>query len=420
MVGCNNDKLIVSEEKNLITTFQFLAEDNPLYLEEDIAMTVEEGTITGRVPYYTDVHNLIATFEYEGKSIKVGNELQESGMSVQDYSDAVVFNVTSKAGNEYAYQVNLTVFTGLPVLFINTEEGVSITSKDDYVEGTVTLDGYDILPDYDGEMKIRGRGNSTWGLPKKPYQIKLDKKAALLGDSIGADKKWVLLANYSDKTMLRNELAFEMSRASNLAWTPASQFVEVFINDVYNGTYQLVQKIEISENKVDVGDDGFLLDVDSFVDWYLVNEIAKNNDAIFFSSCYMNISLDGKLKMGPVWDFDIAYGNVYYNGNDVPSGLYIMDASWISRLFEDPTFVELVQQRYSYFMTERTEFLRDIQEGASSLNWAQQENDSTWQTIGVYVWPNAVVLDSYDDEVANLEDWLNVRMLWLDGAYDDL
>ena len=69
------------------------------------------------------------------------------------------------------------------------------------------------------------------------------------------------------------------------------------------------------------------LDVNSFVDWYLVNEIAKNNDAVFWSSCYMNVSPNGKIKMGPLWDFDIAFGNINYNNNQLATWTLVLGLS---------------------------------------------------------------------------------------------
>ena len=77
------------------------------------------------------------------------------------------------------------------------------------------------------------------------------------------DKSWVLLANFADKTMLRNYLAFYMGRISNLDYTPRSHFVELMLNGRYNGTYQLCEKLKISGDRVNVGDDGFLMEIDA-------------------------------------------------------------------------------------------------------------------------------------------------------------
>ena len=75
-----------------------------------------------------------------------------------------------------------------------------------------------------GGLQIRGRGNSTWGMPKKPYRLKLTDKQSLLG--MPSSRDWVLLANYSDKTLLRNALALDLGAKLGMAWTPRSAFVE--------------------------------------------------------------------------------------------------------------------------------------------------------------------------------------------------
>ncbi len=76
-----------------------------------------------------------------------------------------------------------------------------------------------------------------------------------------------MLANYADKSAMRNEVAFNISRKTCLEYTPRTQFVEVFINNVYNGTYQLTEQLKISEGRVNVSDDGFLLEVDQLDGW---------------------------------------------------------------------------------------------------------------------------------------------------------
>ena len=152
------------------------------------------------------------------------------------------------------------VLPELSVISINTENLAPIVSKDDYINGTFEISGENEDENLVTNLRIRGRGNSTWSFPKKPYQIKFDNKENVLG--MPKDKKWILLANYSDKTMLRNELAFDLSRYSNLNWTSESRFVELFINNEYLGVYQIAQKVEESSNRVNIGDNGYLLEVD--------------------------------------------------------------------------------------------------------------------------------------------------------------
>lgn len=176
-------------------------------------------------------------------------------------------------------QIEDTTFTPaqtyLPVLKVATNTGDAITSKDDYVAGSVTLsDPSNSANNYSGTMTIKGHGNSTWGMPKKPYNLKLDSKAGLLG--MPKSKKWVLLANYSDKSMLRNAVAQELGNRVGMAWSPRSKFVEVFVNDTYQGVYQLIEKIDIDSNRVNIDelDDtvtsgnkltgGYLMEIDNW------------------------------------------------------------------------------------------------------------------------------------------------------------
>jgi len=93
---------------------------------------------------------------------------------------------------------------------------------------------------------------------------------------------------------------------------------------------------------------------------------------------------------------------------------------WIDRLFDDPAFVAKVKTRFAYFKQNQNLILDKIDAYALQLQWAQQENDEIWSTLGVYVWPNPVVFDTYQEEVAHLKSWYSARMTWLDGAINDL
>jgi hypothetical protein len=93
-------------------------------------------------------------------------------------------------------------------------------------------------------------------------------------------KKWLFLAEYSDKTMLRNTMSFEMGYLSNLEWTPKSSFAEVYINDEYNGTYNITEKVEEGSNRVDIGDNGYLLEIDQL-------ERQDADDVYFYTGEYL-------------------------------------------------------------------------------------------------------------------------------------
>ena len=142
------------------------------------------------------------------------------------------------------------VDTNLPVLYVYTPSAAPVTDKTTWIP-----DSHAYLKEADGTIKdlgtasIRGRGNTTWNYAKKPYAFKLDKKAGLLG--MPKDKRWDLLANYLDRTRLRNDVAFELGRRlDGLAWTPKGAYVELVLNGEHLGNYYLVEHIKIAENRV--------------------------------------------------------------------------------------------------------------------------------------------------------------------------
>lgn len=139
----------------------------------------------------------------------------------------------------------------LPVLNLKTDNAAPIVSKVDYIKGSFSLaDVGGVTAAVEGTLEVRGRGNSTWDWVKKPYRLKLTNSTALLG--MPAGKNWVLLANYADKTLMRNDIAFMFSRNLGVEYTPRSQYVELNLNGVYQGVYQLVEHIRVDKNRVNI------------------------------------------------------------------------------------------------------------------------------------------------------------------------
>ena len=471
-----------------ITSFSFTAEKNT-ELNQNANLELNGNTFKGRITQNINISELIPDFSYTGSSVSVDGNLQESGVTPNNFDDVVIYKVVNDLGDEAIYQIDVTKFTGLPIINLLTDGSVQIDSKEDYVEGDVSLDGrrdFESLSDL--SMKIRGRGNSTWFIhPKKPFQMKLSEKSAFLG--MPEDKKWLFLAEYSDKTMLRNTMAFELGYMSNLDWTPAGEFAEVYLNGEYNGTYNITQKVEASSNRVALGDTGYLLELDqldridpddvyfestvtekfiinikepelnygseefryienliaefegalfganyqdenagykkyinleSFIDWYLISEITKNVDSRWYSSIYLNVMPGEKIKMGPLWDFDLAFGNTDYADTQYYEGWWVRFNPWYERLFQDPAFTQMVKDRFIYFKDNEDLIIQKIDEYAEKLKWAQAENNNKWQTIGTYVWPNPVIYDTYQEEVDHLKNWYLARMEWLEEAFNDL
>jgi len=431
--------------------------------------------------------------DYNSGTIIQLNAVPENGWSFLKWSGDLL---SSKNPIEITVDMAKTIkaeffnpdqFTGLPIIYINTD-GVAIDSKEDYVKGVASIIGGENYPDLvEAEMKIKGRGNSTWWQGgvwgKKPYQIKFDDKTKVL--NIPKDKKWVLLAELSDKSLIRNKISREMGDISRFDYVPKAEYVELFINDQHAGTYLIGQKVEESKNRVNIGDKGYLIeidqtnrideddvyfttdgwskfpsnlfnikepsleldsseynliknhiidfeealfgdnftdadlgyrafiDLDSFIDWYLINEICKNQDAATYSSIYFNYIPGEKIKMGPLWDFDLAYGNVDYSNATYPEGFHIKSNPWYKRMFEDPYFNSLVKDRFLYYETNLDMLLNKIDLIEKYLEKSQQKNFEIWPILGQYVWPNPVYYDTHHEEVEHLKDWIEQRMTWL-------
>jgi hypothetical protein len=369
----------------------------------------------------------------------------------------------------------------LPEIWIETRK--KIKRKKKYVEASIRFKGKGDFDNIEKEGLIRPRGNSTMTLPKLPYQIKFETETSIAG--MPAERKWVLLANYSDKTLLRNYLGLLMGQHSKLEWTPNFQFVEVYINQQYQGNYLLTEKIEPSEARLNIAPNDFLLeitdkkrakkddviftsgtgivfeikhpedlsrrsdkfryikdyidqtedalyrhnlnseengyrnyiDIEQFVDWYLINEIARNVDANFSYSVYMHHKIGEKIKLGPIWDFDIGFGNADYYDSWKTEGFRVADRRWPNRMLQDTTLKKQIAQRFEYFKEKMPYFLEQVKLKADQMDASQLRNFQKWPILGEKVWPNYVAYNTYQEEVDHLINWVEERMKWLDQQY---
>ena len=168
----------------------------------------------------------------------------------------------------------LCQLTNLPTVVINTEGGKEITSKKEYVNANVYIiseGGTNLLST--ALTGVRGRGNASWGFPKKPYRIKFAEKQNPLG-APSKDKSWTLINNYGDKTLMRNILAFEVSRRVGMVYTPFCTPVDLVLNGEYQGCYQFCDQVEVGEGRVPAKD-GYFIEIDAY---------AYNEDVYFYSS----------------------------------------------------------------------------------------------------------------------------------------
>jgi hypothetical protein len=158
------------------------------------------------------------------------------------------------------------------------------------------------------------------------------------------------------------------------------------------------------------------LDVDSAISYYLINEVFKNVDGNLRLSTFLYKKRDGKLTFGPVWDFDIAIGNVNYGNADLTDGWHIRSAPWFTRMFADPVFEGKVKARWAQLKAngDLDSLFTYIDRRALLLSKVQVKNFQTWDILDIYVWPNRVVTGSYDLEVVEMKDWLHKRIAWMD------
>ncbi|MGC3948738.1 MAG: CotH kinase family protein [Chryseolinea sp.] len=479
-----------TDDSILLSQFTFDAADNAGKIHESIVCDIYgDSLIVGLAPSGIDVTSLIAGFvSGAADSVTIAGLKQESQWSVVDFSEPVEYSLYHNGTVARRYIVKL-INSGIPVVYINTDGSAPIVSKDEYVTGRVKIIRIDGTVDLNSSTSIKGRGNSTWSMPKKPFRLKLNSKASVLG--YPADKDWVLLANYSDKTLMRTSLAFALGEEFGLEYNSRTQPVELVINGEYQGSYLLGEHLKVAQDRVNIKeltandeDDesitgGYFLEVDyrldetvwfysqhgipftvkspenitdkqlsylknyireieavlfsdsiddpvngyskyldaeSFIKWYWINELFKNNDAIFFSSVYMYKDRNDKLKMGPLWDFDISAGNIDFNDNDDPTGWWVGRAPWLDRLSRAPAFA---QQSHAFWKSHRANLeqviLQFIDEYSKKLETSKDLNFMKWPILDSIVWPNPVATGSYEGEINYLKSWLHKRVEWIDS-----
>lgn len=457
--------------------------------------------------------------------------------------------------------------TGLSTIYINTESGDYVRSRLTYVAASMSIKLSDeyadclnvyTLADGDG-IKIKGRGNSTWnnGYPdgkantlagdthtrKVPYTIKLDTKSNLFG--MGKSKHWVLIANYMDRTNLRNKLIYDLSGQMGMTFCK-SVYVNLVLNGEYMGTYALTQKIDpdlfdgqvtdwddaaeefaenvakekgydkvwmasfedklttdftwltaetyqgykvadyvdLSKYPIDTGylieydgyadEDSFFqtnhgvplkvsnmeaiktnselfnyvktffndfeeacysetfynskgkhyseyVDMDSLVDYYILNAVILNVE-FGYKSMYMYINDEGKIVLGPCWDYDWSSGNPFLGANGQYDQWYndgrAENNKWYRKLYGDPYFVSLVRERWFelsdalWDMVDSIDYYADVLSKAAELEYAKfsadpYERDFAWRTGG----------RSFQSECDQLKTFLQNRINWMNEQF---
>lgn len=367
--------------------------------------------------------------------------------------------------------------TKFPILEISTTN--EFTEKD-FLDATSTLYNEDVKFQNKG-VQIRLRGNLTYLQDKKPYKLKFYDEVDMLNDSANNSQEWVLLADYFDKSLIRNYTALSLAKAfSGLEYAVDFMFVELVLNDEHHGTYLLTEQVGVGVTMVDINEkNGDILfervtedrmkqeynfdvlgihrnvvydirsqvynlaqierskniiqtieqalkdadeialkqyiDINSCVDFYILQELMMNID-VGFGSGYMYIYANAdKVYFGPAWDFDLSAGNdsrvVGYEGLYVGSTIDELTTvhahDWYQQLMQFEWFIDSVKSRWVELSPEILEVLNDI------LNLSEIYNDEFQRNLTIWELDEFEYKDNFDE----FYEWINNRFYWLDEYF---
>ena len=468
---------IALKDTGVLSAFRFLKKNNA-FLTADVSSFIGEESIIPLVTFSQS--ELIPTFTTNAVKVLVDEVEQKSGMTKNDFSSPVVYQFIMRNGETFQYTVKAEfLLSAIPELTITTTDPsiAEIPSKDYYLEGTLAVNGRGGYEDYTGKTEVKGRGNSTWGYPKKPYRLKLNKKAEICG--LGKAKNYVLLANHLDPTLMLNSVAFKIGRLLELPFTNHAIPVDVVLNGIYRGSYLLTEQIEVKENRVDLDENNSVmweldsywddepkfkstafnlpvmvkdpdltteqfeywkkdfnafttqfakepLEGNSYVDMIDIESVAKflitfnlvhNMEINHPKSVFLHKEGNGKYVMGPIWDFDWAYD---YEGTSNHFGRY-----------NTPLFSSSMNGVGTAFFQR---FLQDSRVKAIYKRTWQDFKNNKLDALLQYVDDYAVMLKpsvernselwentrSFDTKVKELKTWLRNRADYIDSEVSKL
>ena len=468
---------IALKDTGVLSAFRFLKKNNA-FLTADVYSSIGEESIIPLVTFSQS--ELIPTFTTNAVKVLVDEVEQKSGMTKNDFSSPVVYQFIMRNGETFQYTVKAEfLLSAIPELTITTTDPsiAEIPSKDYYLEGTLAVNGRGGYEDYTGKTEVKGRGNSTWGYPKKPYRLKLNKKAEICG--LGKAKNYVLLANHLDPTLMLNSVAFKIGRLLELPFTNHAIPVDVVLNGIYKGSYLLTEQIEVKENRVDLDENNSVmweldsywddepkfkstafnlpvmvkdpdltteqfeywkkdfnafttqfakepLEGNSYVDMIDIESVAKflitfnlvhNMEINHPKSVFLHKERNGKYVMGPIWDFDWAYD---YEGTSNHFGRY-----------NTPLFSSSMNGVGTAFFQR---FLQDSRVKTIYKRTWQDFKNNKLDALLQYVDDYAVMLKpsvernselwentrSFDTKVKELKTWLRNRADYIDSEVSKL
>jgi hypothetical protein len=470
VVPANEVQLNVGDEPSYFNTLHsitFSQSANERLLHRDFTVYFDKsrkGTLV--IPELTGTYSLMAELDTEGTHVFLNRKLSDKKVSL-DCSKPIEFKISSFSGKVQTYTLEVRN-SGLPVLSIGTvgsittdwQEGCKFSSTD----GNVT---------FSETMAFRGRGGSFSEERKNNYGIKFESKQSLLGLPKG--KRWILISNGDDETLIRCRLALDLYKTYlNTTWSPNVSPCELVIDGKYQGSYLLAEQIRVTDERVpdgyilsieleeDEDDDVFrseiskkifvcqdpeagsigvrlfrtkevvddfekllfsenetdrksaldMIDLNSFADWFILNEVAKNEKG-FDDECYLVITADKKIKMGPIWDLGGYFGNL--DSEDV-EGWAVKNTPWISRLLNDEAFSNLVYQRFKKIYSSKESVMSLIEQYAGEMKSSLLADEMLHDNLKSSEKHSASVLESYQREIGLLKEWLDARLYWLERS----
>lgn len=363
-----------------------------------------------------------------------------------------------------------------PSLYIYADD----ISRDEFREATFKFENFDGFNYVAGES-IRIRGNSTAMAPKKPYNIKLENKYNLFG--FGNSKKWTLLANHYDPTLIRNKLIFDLASKLNFEYSPRSTFVDIWLNDTFVGNYQFTSKVEFAKSRLDYDTENgdflfervdsrstkgvtyFLSPVDSFrfaleepeafqegqknllmqklttienaintldiyeyapyvdlrsiIDQYWIEEFVAQPD-LHTGSRYFFIH-DNTLHGGPVWDYDLALGNTKNTAKAKGKSIFAREI-WLKILFKDPSFMKLADERFLELVPYFENLAQDNELGRNQIDSLYEIfGDSFLRNFSDSGWTFESTIGNYNSQAfTSYEKNLDTLRSWILNRLDYL
>jgi hypothetical protein len=369
-------------------------------------------------------------------------------------------------------------YAGIPRIVIETKDFRQIRDKDTKIPGHFQIYGSNAPETGVWEMTIRGRGNSSFKMPKYGYKIKFSEKREIFGMS--ANREWVLLANFRDKTHLKNFISSQLAETLGDEYSTRSKFVELYINREYLGLYQLSENVKVGKNRVNIKDSDFLLekttesgdkpyfttnqgnlfeikspknssdsdvakvkkhlddfenfiasrsfameelekwlDIEDFIRYYWIQELSKNLDGKFQRSVFVTWEQDGIIKMGPVWDFDLGYGIGMVGVTTTPQGWEIRKTAWFKRLWENRGFAVLAKDYWKNHLTEFISIIDSIGSSSQIIQQAVTNDNKRWPVLdtdeNLY---HETKYHNYPEAIDSLKSWVRQRINWIDSHLD--